>query len=70
MLTTVTGTATFKADAVSETTLRAGAGWGATTVDFGVNYNGNVGRGEGGVSGVSMACGSVIARLTSVAIFY
>ena len=53
-----------------ETTLRAGADWGAKTVDCGVNYNDNVGRGEGGVSGVLMACGAGIARLISVAIYF
>ena len=54
---------------MSETTLRAGTGWGATTVDFGVNYNVNVGRGEGGVSGVSIVFVAGIARLISVVIF-
>ena len=53
---------------MSETTLRAGTGWGATTVDFGVNYNVNVGRGEGGVSDLSMVLGAGIVRLISVAI--
>ena len=36
-------TVTFGNDAVSETTLGAGAGWGSTTVDCGVNYYGGVG---------------------------
>ena len=55
---------------MSETTLRAGTGWGATTVDFGVNYNVNVGRGEGGVSDLSMVFGAGIVRLISVAICF
>ena len=37
------GTDTLRTDAVSETTLRSGARWGATTVYCGVNYGGNVG---------------------------
>ena len=63
-------TDTLGTDAVSETTLISGAGWGVTTVEFGVNYNGNVGRGEGVVSGFSIACGSERSRLISVPIFY
>ena len=57
-------------DEVSETTLRAGAGWGTTTVDCGVNSNVNVIRGEGGFSGVSMAYGTGIVRLISVVIIF
>ena len=37
------GTTTLGTDAVYETTLVAGTGWGTTTVDYGVNYDGNVG---------------------------
>ena len=37
------GTATLRTAAVSQTTLGAGAGWCATTVDFRVNPDGNVG---------------------------
>ena len=37
------GTSALRTDAVSETILVAGAGWGATTVDFGVNSDGGVG---------------------------
>ena len=37
------GTDTLRTYAVSETTLGAGAGWCATTVDFRVNPDGNVG---------------------------
>ena len=51
------GTDILGNDYVSKTTLRAGAGQGATTVNFGVNYYGNEGMGEGKASGVSMACG-------------
>ena len=40
------GTDTLRTDAVSETTLRYGSGWGKTTVDCGVNSNGNVGEGK------------------------
>ena len=40
------GTDTLGTDAVSETTLRSGAGWGTTTVDCGVNSNVNVGEGK------------------------
>ena len=56
--------------AVSETTLRAGAGWGTTTVDCGVNYNGNLDRGEVGVSGIKIDCGSGISWPTIVAICF
>ena len=63
------GNDTLRTDAVSETTLRAGSGWFATNVGCGVNSNGNVGRGEGGVSGVSIVCVAGIARLISVVIF-
>ena len=56
------GTDTLGTDAVSETTLGAGSGWGATYVDCGVNYDGNVGWGEGGVSGVSTYFGAGMAR--------
>ena len=35
-------TDTLGTDAVSEATLGYGAWWGATTVDFGVNYDSNV----------------------------
>ena len=63
------GTETLGTDAVFETTLGSGAEWGATTVDFGVNSNGNVGGGEGGVSGVSTYGGSVIVQLRGVVIF-
>ena len=37
------GTDTLGNDAVFETTLGSSTGWGATTVDYGVNYDGNVG---------------------------
>ena len=36
-------TNSLRTDALSETTLGAGTGWGATTVDFGVNFYSNVG---------------------------
>ena len=36
------GTTNFRTYAVSETTLVAGAEWGATNVDCGVNSDGNV----------------------------
>ena len=36
-------TNSLRTDAVSETTLGAGTGWVATTVDFGVNFDSNVG---------------------------
>ena len=39
------GTDTLVTDAVYETTPGAVAGWGATTIDCGVNYDGNVGVG-------------------------
>ena len=39
------GTYTLRTDAVSDTTLGSGAGWVATTVDCGVNYDGNIGGG-------------------------
>ena len=55
---------------MSETTLRAGAGWGTTTVDCGVNYNGNLDRGEVGVSGIKIDCGSGISWPTIVAICF
>ena len=64
------GTGTLGTDAVPDTTLRYGAGWCTTTVDCGVNSNGNVCRGKGGVSGVSISCGSRIARLIIVAICF
>ena len=64
------GTDTLGTDAVSETTLRAGAGWGATTVDCGLNSDENVGKGGGGVSGISMACGTEIPWLRSVLICF
>ena len=37
---------------MSETTLVSGAGWGVTTVDCEVNYDGNLYGGGGGGSGV------------------
>ena len=37
------GTATLVKDAVYETTLRASAGWGIRTGDFGFSYDGDVG---------------------------
>ena len=37
------GTFTLGTDEVSDTTLGSSTGWGATTVDYGVNYDGNVG---------------------------
>ena len=64
------GTYTLRTDAVSDTTLGSGAGWVATTVDCGIKYNFNVSRGEGGVSGVSMACVSGIAQLIIVVISF
>ena len=36
------GTDTLVTDAVSETTLGSGAGWGETNVDCGVNYDGKL----------------------------
>ena len=54
---------------MSEITLGDGAGWVSTTVDRGVNYDGNVGGGEGGGSGVSTAVGEGMEQLRSVAIF-
>ena len=39
------GTSTLGTDAVSETTLGTGVGWGERTGDCGVNTNGNVGWG-------------------------
>ena len=62
------GTDTVVIDAVSENTLRAVAGWGSKTVYYGVNYDGSVVRGEGRVSGVSMACGVGMSRFISVTI--
>ena len=62
------GNETLRTDSVSETTLRDGVGWGTTTVDHGVNYNGNVGGGEVGVSGVSKYGGTGMACLRSVTI--
>ena len=64
------GTDTLGPDVVSETNLIAGAEWGRTTVDCGVNYNGDVGIGEGGVSGASLACGAGIVRLIIFAICF
>ena len=37
------GTSTLKTDAVFDTTLRDGEGWGARTVYYGVNSDANVG---------------------------
>ena len=54
---------------MSETNLGSGAGWGKTTADCVVNSYGNVGRGGGGVSVVSMDCGVGMAQLIIVAIF-
>ena len=62
------GTDTLLTDEVSDTTLIAGAGWIATTVDCGFNSDGNVGGGGGGGSGVSTACGAGMERLRIVAI--
>ena len=62
------GSGTLGTDEVYETTLGAGAGWGTTTVDFVVNSGGNVGGGEGGVSGVSTDGVEGMARLRSVVI--
>ena len=45
-------TDTLLTDVVYQTTLRSGSGGGETTVDCGVNYDGNMGTGEGEVSGV------------------
>ena len=39
------GTDTLGTDAVSETTLGSGVGWGATNVYFGVNSDSSVGIG-------------------------
>ena len=55
---------------MSDITLGAGAGWGTTTVDCVVNSYGNVGRGGGGVSGVSIDCGVGMAQLIIVAILF
>ena len=38
-------TETIGTGVVSEATIGYGAGWGATTVDCGVNSDGNIGRG-------------------------
>ena len=57
------GTDTLGTDAMYETNLRYGAGWVVTTVDYGVNSDGNVGKGEVGVIGASMDCGTRMARL-------
>ena len=40
------------------------------TVDCGVNYNGNLDRGEVGVSGIKIDCGSGISWPTIVAICF
>ena len=61
---------TLGTDAVSGTTLGAVAGWGAKPVECGVNSYGNVGGGEGGVGGVSTACGTGISQLRSVVILF
>ena len=55
---------------MSDITLGAGAGWGTTTVDCGVKYDVNVGRGEGGVSGVLMVCGTGMVQLIIAVIFF
>ena len=62
------GTDTIRTDTVSETTLRDGSGQGATNVDCGFNYDGNVGGEEVGVGGVSTDDISGISQLRSVAI--
>ena len=55
-----TRTDTIGTDAVYETNSGSGTGWGVTNVGCGVNSGGNLVRGEGGVSGVSTACGEGI----------
>ena len=64
------GTYTLGTEAVSETTLGYGAGWGEKTVDCRVNSDVNVGGGEGVVSGVSTYRGAGMAWLRIVAIFF
>ena len=63
-------TATLVTDAVSETTIGAGAGWYAITVDCGVNSDGNLGWGEIVVIVVLVGFGAGMARLMSVAIYF
>ena len=65
-----TGTGNLGTGTVSETTLGAGASWGAIAVDCRVYYDGNLGRGGGGVSGVSTAFVSVMAWLISVLVCF
>ena len=59
---------TLGTDTASETTLGAGAGWGATTIYCGVNSDGNMGGGGGEVSGISTASGEGMEELRSVAV--
>ena len=60
---------TIRTDSLSETTLGAYVGWGETTVDCGGNSDGNVGGGDVGLSGISIAGGAVTSRLRSVSVF-
>ena len=55
---------------MSEITLKSGAEWASTTVDFGVNYDGNVDTREGAVSGVSIACGAGMIWLIIIVICF
>ena len=57
---------------MSDTTLESGAGWGVTTFDCGINYDGKfrLRGGRDGVSVSSMDFGSVMAQLRSVAICF
>ena len=64
------GISTLGNDAVSDTTLGAGARWGARTGGCGVNYDGNVGWGAIGVIFVLMVFSAGMARLRSVSIYF
>ena len=64
------GTDTLVTDAVSETTVVYGAGWGAATVDCGVNTGGNLGGREGGGGDFSTAGGAGMARLRGSAVCF
>ena len=64
------GTETLRTDSVSETTIGDAIGWGAATVDCGVNFDGNVGKREGDGSGVSTSVSAGMAELRSAATFF
>ena len=64
------GTDTFGTDTMAETKFGDGAGLGATIVDCGVNFDGNVGWGEGGMIVVSIDFGAEIAGLISFVIVF